>query len=217
MILHDYWRSSAAYRVRIALNLKGLVYTSVSHDLRAAAQSSPDYVAIAPQGLVPAIEAEGMALTQSLAILEWLEETHPAPPLLPAGASDRATVRAMALVVAADIHPINNLRIVNALKSDFGASAPQVIAWMRRWIAAGFVALEEMVAAHGRGFAFGDTAGLADVLLVPQWYNAERYGLDLVPYPKLAAAVETARVLPAFTAAHPDRQPDADLKNRDKR
>ncbi|MGK6321394.1 maleylacetoacetate isomerase [Sphingomonas sp. DT-204] len=210
MILHGYWRSSAAYRARIGLNLKGLAYEQVTHDLRSGAQAAPDYVAKSPQGLVPALEVGDRVFVQSLAILEWLDETHPTPPFLPADPDDRAVVRAMALAVAADIHPVNNLRIVNALRSEFGADGHAVAAWMQRWMAAGFEALEVMVARHGGRFAFGDAVGLADILLVPQWYNAERYRLDTSSWPRLAAAVASARALPAFVEAEPERQPDAD-------
>jgi len=210
MILHDYWRSSAAYRVRIALNLKGLAYTAMAHDLRTGEQSAPAYRALAPQGLVPALETGAGVMTQSLAILEWLDETHPEPAFLPADPAGRAMVRAMAYAVAMDIHPVNNLRILKALKKDFGAEQPAIDAWIRRWIGDGFDALETMVATHGRGFAFGDTPGLADILLVPQWYNAERFATDLTPYPRLAAAVAAARALPPFAAASPQAHRDAD-------
>jgi len=158
---------------------------------------------------VPALEADGDVLTQSPAILEWLEERYPAPALLPTDLSDRAVVRAMAATVACDIHPLNNLRVVQALQRDFGLDAAAVQAWMARWMSDGFAALEVMIARHGRGFAFGDTPTIADCCLVPQAYSAERFAIDLTPYPQLAAAVERARALPAFQAAHPDRQPDA--------
>ncbi|HWK36302.1 maleylacetoacetate isomerase [Sphingomonas sp.] len=210
MILHDYWRSSAAYRVRIGLNLKGLAYTSVSHDLTMNEQRDPAYLAKAPQGLVPALEVGGRVLVQSVAILEWLDETYPNPPFLPVDADGRAAVRAMALVIAADIHPVNNLRIANALRSDFGADGATVVAWMQRWMTAGFDALEAMVARDGGDFSYGDAPGLADILLVPQWYNAERYRLDTTPWPRLAAVVDRARALPAFAAAAPERQREAD-------
>lgn len=209
MILHDYWRSSAAYRLRIGLNLKGVDYTLAPHDLRTGEQRAEDYVAIAPQGLVPALDTGAGVLTQSLAILEWLDETYPEPPLLPADAMGRAIVRAMAQVVACDIHPVNNLRILKALKAEFGASQEAVDAWTRRWIGEGFAALETMVAAHGGAFCFGDGVTLADVLLLPQWYNGERFDLDPAPYPRLAAAVERARAIPAFATASPDAQPGA--------
>ena len=209
MILHDYWRSSAAYRLRIALNVKGLDYALAPHDLRTGEQKAAEYRALAPQGLVPALETEGVVLTQSIAILEWLDERFPEPALLPTTPNARATVRAMAHLVACDIHPVNNLRILKALKADFGASQEAVDDWVRRWIGEGFAALEAMVVRHGQGFAFGDTPTMADVLLVPQWYNGERFALDVAPYPRLAAAVERARALPAFAAASPDVQPGA--------
>ncbi|MBN2971813.1 maleylacetoacetate isomerase [Roseomonas aeriglobus] len=207
MILHDYWRSSAAYRVRIGLNLKGVGFESVSHDLRVGEQRLPSYRNVAPQGLVPALENDGHVLTQSLAILEWLDETYPDPAFLPSDAAGRARVRALAYVVAMDIHPVNNLRILKALKVDFGADQDAVDAWVRRWIGEGFVALEEMA---GEGaYLSGDTPGLADICLVPQWYNAERFALDTAPYPKLAAIVARANDHPAFAAAHPSRHPHA--------
>jgi len=209
MILHGYWRSGAAYRVRIALALKGVAYKQVTHDLRLGAQASDAYRALNPQGLVPALEADGDVLTQSPTILEWLEERYPAPALLPEATTDRAIVRAMAATIACDIHPLNNLRVVQALQRDFGLDAAAVQAWMARWMSEGFAALEVMIARHGRGFAFGDMPTIADCCLVPQVYSAERFAIDLTPYPRLTASVEQARVLPAFQAAHPDRQPDA--------
>ena len=209
MILHGYWRSSAAYRVRIALALKGVAYDQVTHDLRRGEQR--DLGALNPQPLVPALETDAGVLTQSPAILEWVEETFPDPPLLPAHASDRAIVRAMAAIVACDIHPINNLRILNALRSDLAADEATVQRWIARWIADGFAALEVLIARHGAGFAFGDTPTLADCHLVPQVYGAERFAVDLTPYPALMAAADHARALPAFAAAHPAVQPDADV------
>ncbi len=209
MILHGYWRSGGAYRVRIALALKGVAYEQVTHDLRLGAQASDAYRAFNPQGLVPALEADGDVLTQSPAILEWLEERYPAPALLPEATTDRAIVRAMAATIACDIHPLNNLRVVQALQRDFGLDAAAVQAWMARWMSEGFAALEVMIARHGRRFAFGDMPTIADCCLVPQVYSAERFAIDLTPYPQLMASVEQARVLPAFQAAHPDRQPDA--------
>jgi maleylpyruvate isomerase len=210
MVLHGYWRSSAVYRVRIALNLKGLDYDQVGHDLRIGEQRDPAYRAIAPAGLVPALEYDGQALVQSLAILEWLEELWPTPPLLPTGAEERAVVRAMATTIAADIHPLNNLRILKYLKNELKEPQEQIDQWVAHWIGEGFTALEVMVARNGGRFAFGDEPGLADCLLVPQVYNAERFGVDLTPYPKLRAAAQVARVHPAFAAAHPDLQPGAD-------
>ena len=183
VILHDYWRSSAAYRVRIALNLKGVSYRSVAVDLRAGEQSGGDYRALNPQGLVPTLEIDGLVLTQSLAIIDYLDATRPEPPMVSSDPAPRARTLAQALIVAADIHPVNNLRVVNALRSDFGAGDEQVAAWTRRWIAAGFAALEQ--AAPEAGLFGGDAPNLADVCLVPQMYNARRFELDLASYPRL--------------------------------
>lgn len=210
MILHDYWRSSAAYRVRIGLNLKGVRYSHLPHDLRAGEQSAEAYRRLAPQGLVPALDTGAAVLTQSLAILEWLDETHPEPAFLPAEAGARAAVRAMAYTIAMDVHPVNNLRILRALKADFGAEQPAIDAWVRRWIADGFAALEIAAGQRGGPYLSGDAPGLADICLVPQWYNAERFALDVAPYPRLAGVVERARALPAFAAAAPEAHPDAD-------
>jgi len=210
LTLHGYWRSTTVYRVRIALALKGVAYEQVAHDLRTGAQREVGYRALNPQGLVPALEADDAVLTQSPAILEWIEETYPDPPLLPADANDRAIVRAMAATVACDVHPVNNLRILNALRTEFGADEAAVNRWIARWIGDGFAALETQIARYGDGFAFGATPTIADCHLVPQVYSAERFAVDLSPYPKLKAAAENARALPAFAAAHPDRQPDAD-------
>ena len=210
MRLHGYWRSGTSYRTRIALALKGIAYDQVSHDLRTGEQHSAAYRALNPQGLVPALETDdGAVLTQSPAILEWLEERYPDPPLLPPAATDRAVVRAMAATIACDIHPLNNLRVlkvVRALDPNEGAGDR----WAARWIGDGFAALEVQIARHGGGFAFGDTPTLADCHLVPQVYSAERFEVDLSPYPRLMAAAERARAHPAIASAHPDRQPDAD-------
>jgi maleylpyruvate isomerase len=207
MKLHDYWRSGAAYRVRIALNLKGLAYEAVPHDLTAGAHRAADYAAVNPQKLIPALEADGQVLTQSLAILEWLEERHPAPPLLPSMAGDRAIVRAMAGLMACDIHPLHNLRVQEALRSEFGASQEQVSAWIARWMGEGLEALEQQVARYGGRYAFGDTPTFADCCLVSQLYSAQRFGVPVDRYPRLVAAGEAARALPAVAAAHPDLQP----------
>lgn len=210
LVLHNYWRSGTSYRTRIALNLKGLDYAQVTYDLRSGAHHDPAYRALNPQGLMPALEADGVVLTQSPAILEWLEERYPEPPLLPQAPNDRAIVRAMAALVACDIHPLNNLRVLTALKQDFAATPEQIKAWAQRWIGDGFAALEPMIARFGGDYAFGDAPTLADCCLVPQVYSAERFGVDLTPYPRVAAAVKAAQSLPAFAAAHPSRQPDAD-------
>ena len=210
LTLHGYWRSTTAYRVRIALGLKRVAYDQVTHDLRTGAHRDEGYRALNPQSLVPALETNDAVLTQSPAILEWLDEVYPDPPLLPASPTDRAIVRAMAATIACDIHPVNNLRILTALRAEFGAGEAAVNRWIARWIGDGFAALETMIARHGAGFAFGTTLTLADCYLVPQVYSAERFAVDLSPYPHLMAAAERARALPAFAAAYPDRQPDAD-------
>lgn len=210
MILHGYWRSGAAYRVRIALGLKGLAYEQANHDLRTGAQGSPEYAALNPQRLVPAMEADGAVLTQSGAIIEWLEERHPDPPILPADATGRAVVRAMVLLIAADIHPLHNLRILKSLKSDLGLDEAGANAWVGRWIADGLAALETQVARHGDGFCYGDQPTIADCFLVPQLASAERFGADLSPYPILTAVAERMQAIPAVAAAHPSHQPDAD-------
>jgi maleylpyruvate isomerase len=210
LTLHGYWRSTAAYRVRIALAVKGVAYEQVTHDLRTGAQREPEYRTLNPQGLVPTLETDDAVLTQSPAILEWIDEVYPDPPLLPAGANDRAMVRAMAATIACDIHPVNNLRVLNALRTDFGADEAAVSRWIARWIGDGFAALETLIARHGDGFAFGAMPTIADCHLMPQVYSAGRFAVDLSPYPHLKAAADKARALPAFAAAHPDRQPDAD-------
>lgn len=210
MILHGYWRSGAAYRVRIALGLKGIAYDQVNHDLRTGAQAATEYAALNTQHLVPTLVTGDTVLTQSSAILEWLEETHPAPPLLPTDATGRAIVRAMVAIIGADTHPLHNLRVLKALASDLAADPIAAQRWAARWIGDGFAALEPLIAQYGNGFAFGDTPTLADCFLVPQLYSAERFSLDLTPYPRLVAAGDKARALPAFAAAHPSRQPDAD-------
>ena len=210
MILHGYWRSGTSYRTRIALNLKGLRYDTAPLDLRKAEQKSDPYLALNPQGLVPALEVEGAVLTQSPAILEWLEEAYPTPPLLPADPVGRAQVRAMAALIGCDVHPLNNLRVLKALKDDFGADQAATDAWAARWITAGFDALETLVARHGDGWCFGAAPTLADCYLIPQLYSARRFNVALDPWPRLRAIEAAAEAHPAFAAAHPDRQPDAD-------
>jgi maleylpyruvate isomerase len=210
MKLYDYWRSSAAYRVRIALNLKGLAYESVPIDLRTGAQSADDYKSVNPQGLVPAIADNGQVIIQSTAIMEWLEETHPQPPLMPSDPTGRAAVRAMMAVVACDIHPLNNLRVLNSLKAGFGATQAQIDAWIARWICAGFDALESLIDRHGEGFAFGQAPTLADCCLIPQVFNARRFNIDLTPWPRITAVDAACAGLSEFATAHPSRQPDAE-------
>jgi maleylpyruvate isomerase len=196
--------------VRIALNLKGVPFETRPTDLRKEEQCQPAFMTLNAQGLVPALEAEGRVLTQSLAILEWLETRYPRPRLLPCDPFDAATVRGMTALIACDIHPLNNLRVLRALKRDFDAPQWRVDEWAQRWISDGFTALETMVAKRGHGFCFGDAPTLADCALIPQVYSAERFGIKLSLYPRILAVVELARALPAFAAAHPSRQPDAD-------
>ena len=210
MILHGYWRSGAAYRTRIALNLKGLSYEQRGVDLRTGAQHSEAFRALNPQGLVPALEVEGAVLIQSPAILEWLEEAHPAPPLLPADRVDRAHVRAMAALIGCDIHPLNNLRVGKALRETFGADQAAVDAWAARWILPGFAALERLVESHGAGWCFGAAPTLADCYLIPQVFSARRFNVPLEAFPRLLAIDAAAADHPAFVAARPDNQPDAD-------
>ena len=214
LTLYDYWRSSAAYRVRIALNLKGLAWESVpKHLVRDGGEHlKPDYLARNPQGLVPALQDGDFLLTQSLAIIEYLDETARDPPLLPADPQSRATVRAMALAIACDVHPLNNLRVMRYLRQEFGADDEAVARWTRHWIGLGFTALEAWITRHsvdGR-HCYGATVTLADVVLVPQVYNARRFSLDLAPFPRLAAVATALDALPAFAAARPERQPDAE-------
>ena len=210
MILHGYWRSGAAYRTRIALELKGLTYETRGHDLRTGAHKDAAYLALNPQGMVPALEVGGVALIQSPAILEWLEEVHPVPALLPADPTGRAMVRAMAAVVGCDIHPLNNLRVGKALRETFQADQIAIDAWAARWIAAGFAALESLVERHGAGWCFGAAPTLADCYVIPQIYSARRFHVPLDAFPRLLAVESAAAEHPAFVAAHPDSQPDAD-------
>lgn len=209
LLLHGYWRSGTSYRTRIALNLKGLAYDQLGVDLRAGDQRSDAFLALNPQGLVPALEFDGQVLTQSPAILEWLDERWPEPPLLPEGADDRARVRAMAAIIGCDIHPLNNLRVLRAIR-ELGADEAGTNAWAGRWISAGFDALEAMIARHGGDWAWGDSPGLIECYLVPQVYSARRFAVDLSPWPRIGAIDRRAADHPAIAAAHPDRQPDAD-------
>jgi maleylpyruvate isomerase len=209
MRLHGYWRSGAAYRVRIGLNLKGLAYDHVPVNLLEGEQAAPAYRALNPLALVPTLEAGGLALTQSLAILEWLDEIHPQPPLLPGAPADRAIVRAMAAIIACDTAPLNNLRVLSRLRTDFAADEQQVAGWIRPWIAGGLGALEAMAVRHAGRFLFGDTPGIADCCLIPQLYSAARFEVDLTPYPSLLRVRANADALEAFAEAHPSRQPDA--------
>jgi maleylacetoacetate isomerase len=213
MKLYDYFRSSAAYRVRIALNLKGVAPERASVHLRRGAQRAEDYLAMNPQGLVPALVTDsGDVLTQSLAIIEWLEESYPQPPLLPRDAPGRARVRALSLAIACDIHPLNNLRVLNYLTGTLGVTDAQKDGWYRYWCDVGLEALETQLAreASTGKFCHGDTPTMADICLVPQLANARRVDLDLTPYPTLLAIETACAALPAFAAAAPARQPDAE-------
>jgi maleylacetoacetate isomerase len=205
-ILYDYWRSSAAYRVRIALNLKGVDYESRQIDLRDDEQKSDEYRALNPQGLVPMLEIDGHRLTQSVAIINYLDLRYANQPLLPASAAERAHVVAMAMTVACDIHPLNNLRVLKYLKNELGHSQDEIDAWYRHWIAEGLPALEAMAAPRAGKFLFGDAPTGADVCLVPQLYNARRFDVPLDDYPTLLRADANANKLDGFAAAHPDRQ-----------
>jgi maleylacetoacetate isomerase/maleylpyruvate isomerase len=209
--LYTYFRSSAAFRVRIALNLKGIDYASVPVDLRPAAHRQQDYLALNPQGLIPALEDGGAVISQSLAVIEYLEESHPSPPLLPRSPLDRARVRSMALAIACDIHPLNNLRVLNYLRSPLGLDEEAVNVWYRHWIGEGFRAIEEearRVSGDGRHM-FGTEVTLADVCLVPQVFNARRFKCNLDPFPTLREISAHLETLSAFARAAPGAQPDA--------
>ena len=211
MKLYGYFRSSAAFRVRIALNLKGLTADTEVINLRAGDQSSPRYMGINPQGRVPALDIGGDVLIQSLAIIEYLDETHPEPPLLPAEAPGRARVRALADLIACDIHPLNNLVVLNYIKRELGADAAAEKRWYQHWVAEGFTAFEALLAgsrATGR-FCHGDTPGLADICLVPQVFNAQRFDCPLGGYPTLMRVFAECMKLDAFDRAEPSKQPEA--------
>ncbi|MGQ9426534.1 maleylacetoacetate isomerase [Gilvimarinus sp. F26214L] len=215
MKLYSYFRSSAAYRMRIALNLKGLDYETVPVSLIKGEQQSDDYLERNPQGLVPALELDdGSILTQSMAMCEYLEEQYPQPPLLPKAATDRARVRAIANMIACDIHPLNNLRVLKYLTGHLHDAEENKLEWYRHWVNTGFNALEKVLANgnHTGEFCHGDQPGLADVFLVPQVYNAQRYDCDLKPFPYIARIAARCQTLPEFAKAHPDNQPDAAAK-----
>ncbi len=210
--LYGYFRSSAAYRVRIALNLKGLAYDQAPVNLVKGEQRGEDFLARNPQGLVPALVTDdGVRLTQSLAICEYLDERYPEPALLPVDAAGRARVRALAQSVACEIHPLNNLRVLKYLTGELGVDEAAKMTWYRHWIAEGFAALEAQLSREaGSGdFCHGDTPGLADLCLVPQVFNAERFACDLAPYPRIRRIVANCRALDAFARAAPEAQPDA--------
>jgi len=210
MKLHGYFRSSAAYRVRIALNLKGLTAQHLPHHLRKGEQCAPAYLAINPQGLVPTLEGDdGAALTQSLAIIEWLDETHPSPPLLPRDPLRRAKVRAFALAIACDIHPVQNLKVLARLRQ-LGVAEEKVTEWAAWVNREGLSACEALIKAEQGPFCFGAAPTVADLCLVPQLANARRFGVDVAAFPRLLGAEAAARENKAFADAAPDRQPDAE-------
>jgi maleylacetoacetate isomerase/maleylpyruvate isomerase len=212
MKLHTYFRSSAAFRVRIALNLKRLAYDAAYVHLPRGEHRQPAYGALNPQALLPTLEDAGQHLTQSLAIIEYLEETRPQPPLLPKDAPGRARVRSLSLLIACEIHPLNNLRVLQHLKRAFGQTEEQVNAWYRHWIADGLTKLEAQLA-RGAGtgrYCHGNTPTVADCCLVPQVFNAQRYQCDTTPYPVTMRVFAECMKLEAFERAQPARQPDAE-------
>ncbi|WP_315775857.1 MULTISPECIES: maleylacetoacetate isomerase [unclassified Bradyrhizobium] len=210
MKLHGYFRSSASYRVRIALNLKGLTAEHLPHHLRKGEQRAPDYLALNPQGFVPTLEDDsGAALIQSLAIIEWLDEAHPEPPLLPKDPLRRAQVRAFAQVLACDTHPVQNLKVLARLR-ELGLPEDKVTAWAGWANREGLAACEALIRHEPGPFCFGATPTLADLCLVPQLGNARRFGVDVAAFPRLLQAEAAAKALPAFADAAPERQPDAE-------
>lgn len=213
MRFHGYFRSSSAYRCRIAFNLKGVAPDFVSVHLRkeGGQQKTPAFRALNPQALVPALEVDGAVLTQSLAIIEWLDEVQPGPRLIPDDPTDRAHVRAFAQAIACDIHPLQNLRVLDYLRAEFGADQAACDAWCQRWIVEGLTACEELLTGRPEtGFCFGDAPGLADIYLVPQVFSAARFGADISHLRRITRIAQTCEALPAFAAARPANQPDAE-------
>ena len=211
MKLHGYFRSSAAFRVRIALNLKGLDCEQAFRHLRKGEQSAPEYLKLNPQGLVPTLEDGRHVVTQSLAIMEYLEDTHPEPPILPDTPAGRARVRAISLAIACEIHPLNNPRVLNYLKGTLKVSQEQHDAWYRHWIAVGFTAVEALLESGETGeFCHGDRPTMADACMAPQIFNAKRYDCPLGDYPTIMRIFESCMALPAFDKARPENQPDAE-------
>lgn len=210
LILHSYWRSSASYRVRIGLNIKGLDYDIIGHDLRKDEQRSPDYLEKSSQGFVPALENNGAIITQSGAILHWLEATYPCPALMPRDINDRAYVQSLCDIIACDIHPLNNLRVLKALRRDFAATQDQCDMWAQTWIKDGFSALERMLNIRPIVYDNDMDVGLFECYLIPQLYSARRFGVDLTPYTHLLTIEGKIQNHDAFVRAHPAQQSDAD-------
>lgn len=210
MRIWGYFRSSAAYRCRIGLGLKGVAAEAGFVHLRRGEQREPAFRALNPQGLVPALETGEGVITQSLAILEWLDETHPEPAFLPGDAGHRAAIRAFAQIIACDIHPLQNLRVLDYLRTEFGQDQDGLNRWCQRWIGEGLMACESILAARGGSgpFCFGESPTLADICLVPQVFSADRFGVDLDPMPRVREIHRICNELPAFASAHPARQPD---------
>jgi maleylacetoacetate isomerase/maleylpyruvate isomerase len=209
--LYTYFRSSAAFRVRIALNLKGLAYESSFVHLAKGEHRKPEYSGVYPQGLLPTLVDDGNALSQSLAIMEYLDETNPEPALLPKDALGRARVRSLSLLVACEIHPLNNLRVLQYLKRHLGQNEEQINTWYRHWVADGLLKLEADLSRAGTGqFCHGERPTMADCCLVPQIYNAKRYNSDLTPFPTVMRVFDACMKLEAFERAQPDKQPDAE-------
>jgi maleylpyruvate isomerase len=213
VILHNYFRSSTSYRVRIALAMKGIDYEYVAHHLRHGGHRQPAFLNINPQGLVPALVwSDGTTIAQSLAIIEFLEEVRPEPPLLPSDANGRARVRMLSQMIACDIHPLGNLRVLNALRSRYGADDSEVADWFRHWVNETFRPLEAILSSSAETgvFCHGDAPGLADICLVAQVANNARFNVDMTPYPTICRIRDACMALPAFADAAPARQPDAE-------
>ena len=211
MKLYTFFRNSAAFRVRIALNLKRLSHESIPKVFARNEHRTAEYLALNPQGLIPALAVDDTVLSQSVAIIEYLNERHPAPPFLPADPLARAHVRSMTLAIACDIHPLNNLRVLNYLRQNFAQDDTGVNNWYRHWVGTGFQGLEVQARQHSSAqrFCFGDALSMADICLVPQMYNARRFDTDLAPFPTLVAISKHLESLPEFAAARPEVQPDA--------
>lgn len=208
MRLFGYFRSSTSYRLRIALNLKGIAYDTVPVNLVTGEQKAADYVARDPFGSVPLLEADGRARAQSMAQIEWLDEAYPEPPLLPAGLEERFTARELAYAIATETHAVNNLSVLNYLKTEFGATQEQVAQWYRHWLARTFAPVEARLGEYGAGDFLFAAPGLFEVVLLPQLYNARRFELDMAPYPRMARIEAACLALKPFQRAHPDNQPD---------